>query len=172
MSKILFNLFDRCLFTLTFIVGVQLPEFMQQYLQRASGHLDEAQHQLAKFSEIADDHFDSDIIVMLQQYKMNAEQSIVHTGRAIEQLLNRVEYLDEHVKFLQQTEYIERLYNFFIHLDISIAQATLHQYQLAIPLTLSAISTGLFVAIMPVLFNSLFLSFIKLCLKPKKANNC
>jgi hypothetical protein len=172
MSKILFNLFDRCLFTITFITGVQLPEFIQQYLQRASGHLNEAQYQLAKFSEIADDHFDSDIIVMLQQYKMNEEQSIVHTGRAIEQLLNRVEYLDAHLKLLQQTDYIHKLYNFFLHIDISIAQATLHQYQLAIPLNSAAVLTGLFLACTPVVFNSLLLNFIKCCLKPKKANNC
>ena len=49
MLKILSTLFDRCLFTLTFILGLQLPEFIQQYSQRLSGHLNEAL--------LIDDHF-------------------------------------------------------------------------------------------------------------------
>lgn len=54
MKKLITTLFDRILFTVSFILGVQAPEFMQQYIQRLSGHLDEAKHQLQQFQLIAD----------------------------------------------------------------------------------------------------------------------
>ena len=49
MLKLFTQLFDRILFTLSFILGVQIPEFMQQYTQRLSGHFDEANYQLSQF---------------------------------------------------------------------------------------------------------------------------
>jgi len=159
------------MFTITFIIGLQLPEFMQQYLQRASGHLNEAQHQLDQYSSIAEQHFDGNLATMLQQYKGNAEQSIVYTGSAIEQLMNRVNYLESHLINLEQVDYFTRLINFWIHIDLSIAQATLNHYQLAIPLELDAIITGALIAIIPLLIYTLLLNIIKMTAK-KKANNC
>ncbi len=57
MLTLINNIIDRCFFTVTFILGVQLPEFMQQYQQRLGGHLAEAQSQLAQFEVIAQQHF-------------------------------------------------------------------------------------------------------------------
>ena len=77
MLTVFNNIIDRCFFTVTFILGVQLPEFMQQYQQRLGGHLAEAQSQLAQFELIAQQHFEGSLITMIARYKENTEASII-----------------------------------------------------------------------------------------------
>ena len=47
------GLIDRLLCVVGAVLCSQLPEFIQQYLQRLGGHLDEARRQLDQFREVA-----------------------------------------------------------------------------------------------------------------------
>ena len=47
------GLFDRLLCVLGAVTFSQVPEFMQQYLQRLGGHLDEARRQLDRLQDAA-----------------------------------------------------------------------------------------------------------------------
>ena len=47
------TLLDRALCVLGAVLLCQLPEFIQRYLQRLGGSLDEARRQLAQFTEVA-----------------------------------------------------------------------------------------------------------------------
>ena len=142
MLKILSTLFDRFLFTLTFIVGVQLPEFIQQYSQRLSGHLNEALLQLNEYQLIANRHFDGNLKTMIEKYLLNSEPSIKETGEIIMNTSTRASDLQAHLFNIQETDYIKRVYYFITEFDESMVQATFEQYQLAIPLNLPAFTTG------------------------------
>ncbi len=109
MLKLIVNLFDRCLFTLSFILGVQVPEFMQQYTQRLSGHVNEAQHQLQQFQLIADNSFQGDIQVMVQRFQENSEASIVQTGDLIVETIDRIAKFEQHLQNMQQSDYLKQL---------------------------------------------------------------
>jgi len=162
MLKILSTLFDRCLFTLTFILGLQLPEFIQQYSQRLSGHLNEALLQLGDYQEIADRHFDGNLKLMVDKYLTNSEASINETAHVISKVTERVKDLQSHLTNLQDAEYINRVFYFITEFDESMAQATIQQYQLAIPLSLSALISG-------TLFALCIVIFIHLCLRTSKS---
>lgn len=95
MFRIINNIIDRCIFTVVFILGVQLPEFLIQYKQRLSGHLSEANLHLVQFQNIADQHYQGNLSAMVLKYQENSEPSIVNTAEIINQLISRVEYLQQ-----------------------------------------------------------------------------
>lgn len=161
MLKILSTLFDRCLFTLTFIVGVQLPEFIQQYSQRLSGHLNEALLQLNEYQLIANRHFDGNLKTMIDKYLINSEPSIKETGDIIMNTSTRASNLQEHLFNIQEADYIKRVYYFITEFDESMVQATFQQYQLAIPLNLPAFATGVGFALFILIMGHLSLSLAK-----------
>lgn len=168
MLSIINSIIDRCFFTITFILGVQLPEFIQQYQQRLSGHLNEAKLQLAQFETIAQQHFDGSLITMINRYKSNSEASIVNTGELIERLTQRVQYLTNHLEQITSTGYLNQIYLFIRHLDQQIAIATAEQFSMAIPLELHAIVTGATLAIGALLVKALLVFTSKLILKTKR----
>ena len=47
------GLFDRLLCVAGAVLFSQVPEFMEQYLQRLGGHLDEARRQLEQLRDVA-----------------------------------------------------------------------------------------------------------------------
>tara|TARA_R110000737_G_scaffold221796_1_gene237155 strand:- start:309 stop:827 length:519 start_codon:yes stop_codon:yes gene_type:complete len=168
MFALINNIIDRCFFTVTFIVGVQLPEFMQQYQQRLGGHLAEAQSQLDQFKLIAQQHFDGSLITMITRYKDNSEASIISTGELIEGLSVRVEYLSSHLAQISQADYLHSAYQFIFHLDQQIAAGTAEHFAMAIPLELNAIATGGTLAIAALLLKKLTITAIKYPFKHKK----
>lgn len=168
MFTLINNIIDRCFFTAIFILGVQLPEFMQQYQQRLAGHLAEAQSQLNQFEIIAQQHFDGSIITMVTRYKDNSEAAIVSTGELIERLSLRVEYLSTHLAQITQSDYLHNVYLFIWHLDNEIAKGTAEHFSMAIPLELNAIATGGTLAITALILKTITVNLIKYPFKKKK----
>jgi hypothetical protein len=147
MFRLLSTLIDRCIFTIAFIIGVQFPEFIQQYSQRLSGHLDEALQQLAQFQLIANRHFDGDLSAMVRKYSSNIEPSISETADLIVDTSSRVTHLETHLNNIGQADYFKRLYAFATEYDLTMAQATLQQFQLAIPLDVMSLVSGAILAL-------------------------
>lgn len=168
MFALINNVIDRCFFTLTFILGVQLPEFMQQYQQRLAGQLAEANSQLNQFESIAQQHFDGSLTTMITRYKDNTEASIISTGELIERLSVRVEYLASHLTQITQADYLNSVYQFIWHLDQEMARGTAEHFSMAIPLELNAIATGATLAIGVLLLKELMLLTIKRTFNSKK----
>jgi hypothetical protein len=145
--KLFATLVDRFLFTISFIIGVQLPEFIVQYTQRLSGHLNEANRQLQQFQLIADNHFQGDLITMIKRYQGNTEASIVETGNLIVGTKERITYLEQHLANMTQTDLVNKYYTFVTEYDFTMAKATLQQFQMAIPLNYASLSTGAIIAL-------------------------
>ena len=168
MLALINNVIDRCFFTVTFILGVQLPEFMQQYQQRLAGHLAEAKLQLGQFEAIAHQHFDGSLIAMITRYKSNSDASIISTGELIERLTARVEYLTNHLQQITQSDYLHSVYQFALHLDQQIATGTAEHFAMAIPLELNAIATGGTLAIFALLLKESTTFAVKRTFRAKK----
>ncbi|WDE02970.1 DUF2937 family protein [Thalassomonas viridans] len=171
MPKMLATLIDRCLFTVFFILGLQVPEFMQQYTQRLSGHLHEAHYQLEQFQAIADNQFQGNLLALIKRYQSNNDDVFQQTGQMIENLMLRIEGFNQNLTNLQQGDYLNRLYYFITQLDSQLAAATLEQYQLAIPVDINALTTGVTFAIILLLLGSLFSFLIKGLIRRFSTNN-
>jgi len=158
------------MFTLMFILGVQLPEFINQYIQRLSGHLEESKRQLINYQSLAEQHFDGNITLLIKQYKNNADPIIVDSANVIEQLIQRTNYLSSHLSSLKTDDYLQQLLQFATHFDQQLLIKTTEFYKLAIPLNLDALSTGAVIAFLFIIFNL----FCSTCYKRyinKQANN-
>jgi len=156
MLRLFNNIIDRCFFTIVFILGVQLPEFIIQYKQRLSGHLSEAKLHLVQFQNIADQHYQGDLSAMIVKYQANSEPSIVNTADIISQLISRVDYLQQQLTLITSETYIHQILNIMLHADRVIIRNTLLDFSIAIPLEVNALATGAIIAITGVLTKELF----------------
>lgn len=155
------HIFDRIFFTISFIVGVQAPAFMQQYIQRLAGHLDEAKFQLQQFQYIADLQFKGDLSLLINRYQTNADSAIVQTGDVVSHLVERINGFEQQLSFLQQNDYLTKSYHFVADIDLTMAGATLNDFQLAIPLELAPLATGAIFAFSLFLLQSLSVLIVK-----------
>lgn len=164
------RLFDHFVFTVSFLIGVQLPEFIQQYTQLISGKLAEANYHLQKFQSVADIHFNGEITTLIRHYLNNIDPAIKHTGSIASDVFSRVEVYNNQLLLLSNGSYLDKVYYFIKYIDIESAQLTLQNYQLAIPLTLEALSTGgicaLLLLSLRMLLSVVFFKLVKRSRKP------
>lgn len=132
------GLIDRLLCVLGTVAFSQAPEFMQQYLQRLGGHLDEARRQLEQFRDVA---AQSGLTLdrLIAQTSTNSDAAVAKLGGVMSGASARVEELETAQLALQNASVWERPFVFFRHVDASIAQATWDFYRPAVPTTVEGI---------------------------------
>lgn len=132
------RLIDRILCVLGAVLFSQGPEFMQQYLQRLGGHLDEARRQLAAFQDTATstgvtlDQF-------IQQTGANPAPGVARLSGVMADTVGRVSSLQSAQDSLLHAALWERPFVFLRHLDFEIARATCAIYKPAVPTTLEGL---------------------------------
>ena len=143
------GLLDRVLCVLGAVTFSQLPEFMQQYLQRLGGHLDEARRQLQQFRQSAEqsgltlDRF-------ITQTTANPDAAVAKLGDVMAQSATRVDTLESAQAALQNASLWSRPFVFLRHVDPSIAHATWSIFKPAVPTTAEGLiyaATGMLVFI-------------------------
>lgn len=148
---------DRVLCVVGAILFSQAPEFMQQYLQRLGGHLDEARRQLASFQHIAEKAGIS-LDRFITQTSANSEPTVAKLGGVMQETAARVDSLAAAQDALLHASIWTRPFVFLRHLDLGIAQGTWSVYQPGIPTTFE----GLLYALVGMLF---LLSLYHLCVR-------
>lgn len=128
------GLIDRILCVLGAVLFSQGPEFMQQYLQRLGGHLDEARRQLAVFQQTAAQAGLS-LDQFIGQTGTNPDASVARLGGVMTDAVVRVSTLQSAHDALLHASLWERPFVFARHLDVAIARATGAVYQPAVPTT-------------------------------------
>lgn len=125
---------DRALCVAGAIACAQLPEFMQQYLQRLGGHLDEARRQLENFARVARESGLS-LADYIARLSANADAPVAKTGAVIRDLAARVDALAAAERALREASAWERPFIFLRHLDRDIAGGTWGVFRPAVPTT-------------------------------------
>jgi hypothetical protein len=132
------GLLDRALCVLGAVIFSQAPEFMQQYLQRLGGHLDEARRQLRQFRNAAEqsgltlDRF-------IAQTSGNSDVAVAKLGGVMSDAVNRVDTLASAQSALQNASLWTRPFVFLRHVDSSIAHATWAIFKPAVPTTVEGL---------------------------------
>mgnify|MGYP001551093937 CR=1 FL=1 len=128
------GLLDRALCVLGAVIFSQAPEFMQQYLQRLGGHLDEARRQLRQFRHAAEqsgltlDRF-------ITQTSANSDTAVAKLGGVMSDAVTRVDRLQSAQSALLDASLWTRPFVFLRHVDSSIAHATWTIFKPAVPTT-------------------------------------
>ncbi len=128
------GLLDRILCVAGAIVFSQAPEFMQQYLQRLEGHLDEARLTLGKFREAAAQS-GMTLAQLIAGAGQNPDPSMQKVGVVIQGAAERVDQLSAADAALRGASIWTRPFVFAGHIDWGIARATWAIYRPAVPTT-------------------------------------
>lgn len=125
---------DRVLCVLGAVLFSQGPEFMQQYLQRLGGHLQEARNHVASFQSAASQAGQT-LAQFITQTSANPDASVSRLGTVMSDLLNRVTALQTAHDAIQNASLWARPFAFLRHLDLQIARGTWSVYKPAVPTT-------------------------------------
>lgn len=129
---------DRILCVIGAVLFSQGPEFMQQYLQRLGGHLDESRRQLAQFHGAAA-HAGVPFETFVQQTSANSDAGLSRLGGIMHETMVRTDDLQAAHDALLQASLWSRPFVFLRHVDIEIARATAGIYRPAVPTTLEGL---------------------------------
>jgi len=136
------GLLDRALCAAGTIIFSQIPEFMQQYLQRLGGHLDEARRQLAQFRHTAEQ---SGVTLdqLINQTNANAAPAVARLGGVIHETVARVDHLEAAQAAISGASLAARPFVFLHHVDPEIARATWSIFKPAVPTTVEGLAYAL-----------------------------
>jgi hypothetical protein len=129
---------DRVLCVVGAVLLSQGPEFMQQYLQRLGGHLNESQRQLVSFHDAARQAglpFEQ----FVAQTKANTDAGVSQLGKVMERTTERTASLQAAHDSLLAASPWSRPFVFVRHLDYEIGRATWSVYKPAVPVTLEGL---------------------------------
>lgn len=129
---------DRLLCVAGAMVFSQAPEFMQQYLQRLGGHLDEARRQLAQFEDIATQS-GLTLARLIAQTSADRDAATARLGGVMRDSLARVSELQSAHDSLAHASLVERPFVFLRHADLGIVEGTWHVFQPAVPTTVEGL---------------------------------
>jgi hypothetical protein len=132
------SLLDRALCVAGAVLFSQMPEFMQQYLQRLGGHLDEARRQLAQFQHVAAQS-GLTLAQLVANTTANADPAVARLGGVMHAASVRVDALASADAAIRHASLLEKPFVFLAHLDPSIARATWSLFKPAVPTTLEGL---------------------------------
>lgn len=112
----------------------QAPEFMQQYLQRLEGHLDEARLTLSKFKDAAAQS-GMTLEQLVASAGQNPDPSMRSIGGVVREASNRVDQLAAADAALHGASAWARPFVFLEHAEWGITKATWAIYRPAVPTT-------------------------------------
>lgn len=139
--KLLFSfgsLIDRLCIVFGAFMGSQVPQFMQQYSQRLSGHVTELEHlveQLRKTASLSHKTLDQ----YIQKFLSSSDPDFVHQGHFMQGIVNRWDELNQSYLSLMQSSPLSRPFTFLYGLKSDIAGSTFDSFQPGLSLNLEGL---------------------------------
>jgi hypothetical protein len=140
---------DRVLCVVGAVLFSQMPEYMQQYLQRLGGHLAQAQRDLQRFRDVAVKSGQT-LDQLIQSFRASSDAAVAKTAGVIEATAEQVADLAAAEHALRTATPWTRPWAFFRHLDSGIAGDTWSVFQPAVPTTFEGLmyaAAGVLVAL-------------------------
>lgn len=141
------DLIDKFLFASGLLLGAQLPNFLAQYKQRLAGHADEAAMQLRDYTTLAEKYHSGDMTALINAHLENDSPLFRAEGELIQKLVDRSAYLADRVAALSG-DLATIVEDVVLHLDYTIAEATLRELTYAFPLTTGTLVCGASLALL------------------------
>src|SRR5690242_13398700 len=92
LGRLVEGLFDRLLCVVGAVAFTQIPEFIQQYLQRLGGHLDEARRQVESFAQVAA-LSNLTLPQLVERTAQNSDEAVAKLSGVMREAIERVEHL-------------------------------------------------------------------------------
>jgi hypothetical protein len=128
------GLLDRALCIVGAILFSQVPEFIQQYLQRLGGRLDEARHQLAQLAATAAQSGLS-LDQLAARTAADSDPAVARVGTFLRSVAGRVDQLAAAEAAIRNASFWTRPLVFARYFDPAIARSTAAVFKPAVPTT-------------------------------------
>jgi hypothetical protein len=146
MTNILYRYFIVIVACISLLIGLQIPNFVDQYQKRVDAHLREVTINLQPFLDIAIQYFGGDIGKLIELHRASAEKPFQDEGAAIEKMVARKLRFETDLVALNTSLPMKAL-NVMLHGDNEILDEVINQYSYAVPLNQDALKFGAGVAL-------------------------
>jgi hypothetical protein len=128
------SLVDRLCAVAGAFICSQIPEFMQQYIQRLSGHVDELHRLLNQMRQVAA-YSNKNLEQYIDKFISSSDSDYVHQGEFIQGMLSRWEDLHHALFHITNSSMWVRPYAFLREFQYDIAHSTFVSFQPGISLS-------------------------------------
>ena len=123
------------------LIGVQIPNFVDQYQKRVDAHLREVTINLQPFQEIANKFFDGDLGKLIELNLKSNAKPLQEEGLAIEQMARRKLRFEADLAALQTSLPMKALH-VLLNGDREMVDEAVGQYSYTVPLNQDALVFG------------------------------
>ena len=141
MSDILYRYLMILVACIALLLGLQIPNFVDQYEKRVDAHLREVTVNLQPFQEIANKYFGGDLNKLIALHHNSGEKPFQEEGAAIEKMVQRKLRFEADLAALQ-TSLPLKAWHVLIHGDREMIDEALGQYSYNVPLNQDALIFG------------------------------
>lgn len=167
MSKI-HHYISMLIFTAALMVGVQLPNFVDQYVKRMEAHLNEAQIQFDEYLKIARLSPGGSIETLIKKHENSLDSTFRAEAEPLKKSIQRKKFYEEELKALQGS-FWSQSWHVLTAADREILKDTYVSYTANVPLNINAAICGLGFGLISSLFLELFWSaFLRIFTRKKK----
>lgn len=146
---------DRVLCVFGALAFAQTPEFIQQYLQRLGGHVDEARRQVEQFRHTAEQ---SGVTLdrLITQTSAVSDPAVAKLGGVMTDATVRLQSLESSQAAITHASSFERPLVFIHNMDTDIARSTWSAFRPALPASFEGIAYGIIGLVLIVAIYHLF----------------
>jgi hypothetical protein len=160
MSDILYRYLFVVVACISLLIGLQIPNFVDQYEKRVDAHLREVTINLQPFQDIAAKFFGGDMNKLIELHRASGEKPFQEEGAAIEKMMQRKLRFEADLAALQTNLPMKALH-VLLHGDREMIDEALGQYSYAVPLDQDALVFGAGVALVILLLLELLLALAR-----------
>lgn len=137
VPRLVSGLLDRIFILVGAFGGSQIPSFMQQYVNRLSGHIDELHYQIQLWNQMAAISGKS-LQAYVEKFAANSDSEFSRHGEYMQTMLHRWNDLSQSYQMIQESSLWSRPFVFISHLNSDIFKATWLSYVPQMTLTLES----------------------------------
>ncbi len=137
--RFIVTLFDRIFLILGVLVGAQIPLFMQQYIQRLSGHVTELNRFVSNLRLLANQS-NKNLTQYIEKFQTSSDLDFSNHGIFMLEVVKRQEQMNNALQNLLNSPTWKKLYFFFQNLQYEVAQKTWESFQPGLTLTVEGLS--------------------------------
>ena len=150
------------IFAAGLLIGVQVPNFMDQYAKRISAHYLEAKSNFSGYQNTADKHFGGSVDSLLDYYESSNDTVFQADAKNIRHIYSRIQKFAAELKALDAS-LLRKIFHVAFHSDKEVFEETYSEYSYTVPLNQEAIVCGLILGLTSSLaFEFLFFGIIKI----------
>jgi len=123
------------------LVGIQIPNFVDQYEKRLDAHLSEVKNNLQGYQDIADRLYGGSIAALIAKHRLSDDDAFKQEAQPIANIFQRYEHFSKELAALA-TGLPGKIAYIVTKGDSELIDETFRNYSFTIPLNTAAVSAG------------------------------